>query len=151
MVIIDIRVFNQTYRDLISQMRQAKSTPILVHLLRLKTNWTCSSLEQMPSLKNPSIRIEIIRQYYVPGHTAYGKTFRRPPLCISHRNNREWRVNSEEPPPARAVLQRRFLNAYQAADDSQSCEVGRFFCFSGLYPRYRSPPSQFALFVPATN
>lgn len=30
LVIIDIRVFNQTYRDLISQMRQAKSTPILI-------------------------------------------------------------------------------------------------------------------------
>lgn len=30
LVIIDIHVFNQTYRDLISQMRQAKSTPILI-------------------------------------------------------------------------------------------------------------------------
>ena len=92
-----------------------------------------------------TLRIEIIRQYYVPGHTAYGKTFRRPPLCISHENYREWREKTEEPPPARAVLQQRLLNAYQAADYSQPCEIGRFFCFLGHYTRCRSPPNKITL------
>ena len=89
--------------------------------------------------------IEIIRQCYVPGHTAYGKAFRRPPLCISRIRYKEWRIKPEEPPPVRAVLQSRSLNAYQAADTSQSCEIGRFFYFSGHCLRCRSPPGQYAL------
>lgn len=96
-------------------------------------------------------RIEMIRQYYVPGHTAYGKTIRRPPLCISHGNYREWRVKPEEPPPARTVLQRKSLNAYQAADTSQICEIGRFFCFLGQYPKCRSPPNKLNTTVPYIN
>ena len=88
-------------------------------------------------------RIEIICQYYVPRHTAYGKIFRRPPLCISYRKNREWRVKPEEPPPVRAAKQSKYLNAYLAADFSQISETGRSFCFLGQLPRCRSPPDKF--------
>lgn len=80
------------------------------------------------------LRVEMIRQYYMPGYTAYGKDFGHPPLCISHKTHRELREKPEEPPPARAVIQRRSLNAYQAADHSQPCEVGRSFCFLSSIP-----------------
>lgn len=98
-------------------------------------------------------RIEMIRQYYVPGYTAYGKDFGHPPLCISRsrKSQREWTEKSEEPPPVRAVLQSKSLNAYQAADYSQLCEVGRSFCFSEHHPRYRSPPSKSASVTRYTN
>lgn len=96
-------------------------------------------------------RIEMIRQNYVPKHTAYAKTFRRPPLCISRKKYREWRTQPEEPSPVRAVLQSRSLNAYQVADYSQSCEIGRLFCFSGHFARCRSPPSKSNLVAPHMN
>lgn len=90
-------------------------------------------------------RIEMIR-YYVPRHTAYGKTARRPPICISYDNPREWRGKPEEPPPAQVATQYDSLNAYQAADYSQSCEAGCFFCFLRQYLKCRSPPDRFTVY-----
>lgn len=42
-------------------------------------------------------RIEIIRQYYVPGHTAYKKAFRRILLCISRGKTRSGEPNRKSP------------------------------------------------------
>ena len=75
------------------------------------------------------LRIEMIHPYYLSEHTASSQAYRHLPLCISRGRNKEWRAKPEKPPPARAALQSRSLNAYQAADDSQPCEVGRFFLF----------------------
>ena len=96
-------------------------------------------------------RIGYIYLFYVSEHTAYSKSPRRPPLCISLGNHREWREKPEEPPPARAVPQSRFLNANQAADYSQPCEVGRSFCFFEIHPRCRSPPNKPASVTRYTN
>lgn len=96
------------------------------------------------------LRIEMIRPYYVLEHTAYKQAYRHLTLCILRGKNKERSYEPEKPPPARAVLQSRLLNAYQAADDSQSCEVDRSFCFPGHEPRCRSPPSQSVSFAPST-
>ena len=76
-------------------------------------------------------RIEDIRRYDVPGHTAYLKAFRRLCLGFSRRNKREPVAKPTEPPPARSVTSTRYLNAYQAADFPQFCGVGRFFFIHG--------------------
>lgn len=88
-------------------------------------------------------RIENVRRYDVPGHTAYLKAFRRPCLGFSRRNRREPVEKSTKPPPARSVTSTRYLNAYQAAEFSQLCGFGRSFYTYGVYPRCRSPPITF--------
>ena len=85
-------------------------------------------------------RIEDIRRYDVPGHTAYLKTFRRPCLGFFRRNKREPVQKSTKPPPARSVTSPRYLNAYQAADYPQFRGVGRSFFIHWGRPRCRSPP-----------
>lgn len=87
-------------------------------------------------------RIEMICQCYVSGHTAYSRTFRHPSLYISHKVHRKWGESSEEPPPARAILQSKSLNVYQAANCSQSSEVSRSFLLHELFPQCRSPPNK---------
>lgn len=88
-------------------------------------------------------RIEDIRRYDVPGHTAYLKAFRRPRLRFFRRNKREPALKSTEPPPARSVTSTRYLNVYQAAEFSQLCGFGRSFYTYQSYPRCRSPPITF--------
>ncbi len=88
-------------------------------------------------------RIENVRRYDVPGHTAYLKAFRRPCLNFSRRNRREPVQGSTKPPPARSVTSTRYLNAYQATEFSQLCGFGRSFYTYGVYPRCRSPPITF--------
>ncbi len=85
-------------------------------------------------------RIEDIRRYDVPGHTAYLKTFRRPCLGFFRRNKRDPVLKSSEPPPAQSVTSTRYLNAYQAANFPQLCGIGRSFFIHRGFPRCRSPP-----------
>lgn len=85
-------------------------------------------------------RIEDIRRYDAPGHTAYLKAFRSPCLGFSRRNKREPVAKPTEPPPAQSVTSTRYLNAYQAAELPQICEAGRSFFICGHCLRCRSPP-----------
>ncbi len=84
--------------------------------------------------------IEDIRRYEAPGHTAYLNAFRRPCLSFFSRNSREAVQKATEPPPARPVTSTRYPNAYQAADFTQLCEVGRTFFVYRHQTRCRSPP-----------
>ena len=85
-------------------------------------------------------RVKNIHPYHVPGHTAYYKTQRCLSLCILCRKYREWTLRTEIHLPVGAVIQRRSFDAYQAANQPQNSGIGRSFCFSGPYPRCRSPP-----------
>lgn len=85
-------------------------------------------------------RIEDIRRYDAPGYTAYSKAFRRSCLRYLHRNGREPIQKSTELPSARSVTSTRYPNAYQAADFTQLCEVGRVFFVYRRQTRCRSPP-----------
>ena len=85
-------------------------------------------------------RIEDIRRYDVPGHTAYLKAFRRLCLGFSRRNKREPVQKPTEPPPARSVTSTKYPNAYQAVEFPRFRGAGRFFSTYGHYPGCRSPP-----------
>ena len=79
-------------------------------------------------------RIEDVRRYDVPGHTAYLKAFRRPCLGFSRRNRREPVEKSTKPPPARSVTSTRYLNAYQAAEFHSFVDSAALFIPMGFIP-----------------
>lgn len=85
-------------------------------------------------------RIEDIRRYDVPGHTAYLSALRRPCLGFSRRNKREPVKKPTKTPPARLVTSTKHPNAYQAVEFPQFCGVGRSFSTYRHSPGCRSPP-----------
>ena len=85
-------------------------------------------------------RVEDIRRYDVPRHTAYSKAFSHPCLGFSRRNRNEPVKESTEPPSAQPVTSTRYLNAHQAADFPQICGACRSFFTCGYRPKCRSPP-----------
>lgn len=95
-------------------------------------------------------RVEDVRRYDVPRHTAYLNALRHPCLGFFRRNKREPVQNPTEPTPAQSVTSTRYLNAYQTAKYPQFCGLGRSFFICGHRPRCRSPPIKISRFLSVT-